>query len=247
VRAHWACSGQLCSVGLGVNVARRARLVLPGHMHLVLVEARKGHPAVPDAQAAQALAHALAEHQRLSDVRVHAWSVLPAAWRLLCTPAQASSLAELVQGVGRRYVPWLHRHRSQGEGGSPWAGRFRSAPVDPQAFEVALLWAEACDPATPPWLGSAEHHQGRTLCPWLVEHEQHWRWGNTPFEREARHQALAQSGLSSAQQQSIASALKKGLPWGSVAFWTQWGESRGIAAQARPRGRPRKKTEPNSP
>jgi putative transposase len=221
-------------------VARRARLVLPGQLHLVLVEARKGHQAVPDAQAAQALAHALAEHQRLSDVRVHAWSVLPAAWRLLCTPAQASSLAEMVQGVGRRYVPWLHRHRSQGEGGSPWAGRFRSAPVDPQGFDTALLWAEGWGEPAPPWLGSAEHHQGRSPCAWLVEHEQYWRWGNTPFDREVAHQSLVQLGLSASQLGAIQASLRRGLPWGRVAFWTQWGELLGGAAQVRPRGRPRK-------
>ena len=61
---------------------------------------------------------------------------------LLATPAQAESLARLMQSIGRRYVALFNRRH--GRRGTLWDGRFRTSLLDSQTLLLpAMLHIES--------------------------------------------------------------------------------------------------------
>ena len=107
------------------------------------------------------------------------------------------------------------------------------APVRAGTVAVASEWH---------W-SSAQHHVGRHASPLVTEHEGWWRIGNTPFEREARHDIELQRMLSDARVAELCNAARGGWPLGSPAFMAMVAQVSGQAVLPRPRGRPRRRIE----
>jgi putative transposase len=203
-------------------MARLPRLVVPGQPHLVLQRGR-GRVFVDDEDRRRYL-EALRGAARDCGVAVHGYVLMDDHVHLLVTPASAEALGRAMQRLGRRYVAAFNaRH---GTSGSPWAGRFRAAPIDAAQYLLACLRHLEANPvrlglvAAPedyPW-SSAAHHAGRRRDPLLSEHPAFWRLGNTPFEREAAwrrfHQAPAEPRLA----QAIREAGAKGWALGGAEF-----------------------------
>jgi putative transposase len=226
-------------------MARGARRVLVGEVHLVRQLACRGVAAVPDAAAAERLESALVQAAALCGVRLHALGIWSTELRLLVTPSEPSSLARTMQAVGRLYVPWLNQSTSGS--GSPWAGRFQSAVVDPQShFFQALRFVEGLGAGgsdAVPWRSSLGFHLGQGRAQWLTQHPRYWALGNTPFEREAAHARWREQPLAPAELLCIQRALSRGGALGDVAFLQSLERRTGLSWMAAPRGRPRKKIE----
>lgn len=173
---------------------------------------------------------------------MHAMGLWPGEVRLVCTPAQAQGLADMLQAAGRIYVPWLNRRTAAS--GSPWAGRFQSAVVDAQGcfFDVLRfvegLAADAAEGVA--WRSSLSFHLGRARADWLTEHPRYWALGNTPFEREAAHARWLEQPLAPTEVRRIRLALSRGGALGDVAFLQSLERQTGLPWLTAPRGRPRK-------
>lgn len=221
-------------------MARTARLAVAGEYHQVLLEGR-GTVFQDEADCAGFLA-VLSEELRITPrVALVAWILMPASVRLLVIPREAGALASLMQGLGRRWVPQYNaRH---GLSGSPWTGRYRSAPVDSgwalRAMRQIECSAVLSGIADLPWEYRWSSCAGRVLgVPPLLEMAETEVWtglGNTPFDRQSRYQAF----LAEAESESEAwllgleAALRRGSPYGSA----DWMDRAGIPASRRPTGR----------
>ncbi|HVK31193.1 MAG TPA: transposase [Burkholderiaceae bacterium] len=226
-------------------MARLPRLALAGELHQVALRGHNGGAAFTDEADRTDFLAMLRQAALEQDVAVHAYVLLDAQVRLLCTPARADALGRLMQSLGRRYV--LAFNRRHGRRGTLWEGRFRSGVIDAAHW---LLDATVLIEDLPVQSGlvaaagdwrwsSAAHHLGRLRDPVVTEHGAYWSLGNTPFERELAHARLLAHGIERPRAEQLERALQQGLALGSGAFLAKLAETTSRPLTARPRGRPR--------
>lgn len=229
-------------------MARLKRLTFASQAHLLVLSGTATQTLFTDDEDHRRFALALLECSRASDVAVHAYSLLDKQVLMLATPVQPDSLQQFMQRLGRKYVGAFNlRH---GRSGALWARRYGAAAIDAASqgwrcirlIEQApvragrVTWAQDW-----PW-SSAAHHVGQLRNPVLREHELHWRLGNTPFEREARHAQLIADPLGDADARSLIAAAMRGWPIGPPSFVEALGDASDrppSQLRPRPRGRPK--------
>ena len=219
-------------------MARRPRLCLPAHPHLVLQRAAAG----VDAFAAEAdyLAYLkrLATAAPARGVQVHGWALLPGAAWLLLTPADCAGLSALMQE--------LARVASRTRGAALWDGRFRSALLQPgdtvlQALlavdQVAALEGVVVDAAA--WRHSSlAHHAGGRADAVVREAAEYWALGNTPYAREAAFRAQLAAGVGARAWPRLRAAVLSGVALGDAGFVAGAEQALGRAVAVGRRGRP---------
>ena len=204
-------------------MARLPRLVVPDHPHHVLQIGNDNQLIFRDADDYQRFLAWLKECAREFKIAIHAYVLMPNHFHLLATPASAEGLAQMMQRLGRYYVPWYNVKYSRS--GSLFQGRFKTSLIDAERYFMlcsryvesnpvrSQLVAEARDY---PW-SSFAHHAGVRPDPVVTDHALYWALGNTPFQREAAYIALSQP-LSAADMAMLDAAVLKGWPLGSDAF-----------------------------
>jgi len=237
-------------------MARLARFAFAGQAHLiVLAGAAVGSSLFVDDEDRRRFTLALLECSRACGVAVNAYSLLDEQILMLVTPAQPESLPRFMQRLGRNYVGAFNlRH---GRSGALWARRYGAAAIDAatQGWRCIRFIEQApvrvgrvARPQDWPW-SSAPHHVGQLRNPVLHEHELHWRLGNTPFEREARHAQVIADTLGDADVRSLLAASMRGWPVGPPSYVDGLAEATNRPPnqlRPRPRGRP-KSARPSKP
>ncbi len=230
-------------------MARLPRLYAPGLPQLVQASfvqplAAPGQPAPQDIF--NQLVAWLGDSAQRHKVAVHGWVLATDRILLLATPADESGLPRLMQTLGRNLAARLR-------GGRVFAGRYRSALLEPHAWVLrAQIWLEtypvrnggASDPDSWPW-SSAGSHTGashQTPAPsWQTDHADYWACGNTPFDRQANYRKLLQDGLSRDESQRIEQAVSGQWALGGPAFISGLAHTASRRVSPGHRGRPRKK------
>ena len=221
-------------------MARLPRLAVAGHAHLALMLGHSAQPVFVDDGDRQAFLAALRDAARQHGVAVHAYALQPTQVLLLLTPTTGNALGLLMQGLGRRYGAAFNRRH--GRRGSLWAGRFRTAVVQPGAhllealLHVDLQGAVGGAPSAA-WC-SLGHHLGARRDPLVTDCSAWWALGNTPFEREAAYRRCLDEGLPPGRAAALADAASKGWAVGDAAFLATLAQQADRPVQPRPRGRP---------
>lgn len=232
-------------------MARLTRFAFAGQPHLLALVADPAQPLFADDEDRRRFMTTLLECSRACDVAIHAYSLLDEQVLMLASPALANALQQFMQRLGRKYVGAFNRRH--GRRGALWGRRYGAAAIDPatQGWRSIRLIEQAPvragkvpQPQDWPW-SSAAHHVGLWRNPVVREHELHWRLGNTPFEREARHAQMLAETLADADVQALIAAAKRGWPIGPPAYVEALSEGAARPLKPRPRGRPR--TERRSP
>lgn len=217
-------------------MARLPRAVMPGHPHLVIHRGRSGQAVFVDAADRASYLANLGDAARAAKVSLHGYALLANETRLLATPEAADGLAQLMQAVGRKYVPAFNKKHVRS--GTPWDGRFRSAVVGPgQHFLACLRFVEAANESAN---SSLAHHLGRWIDPLVADHPALWALGNTPFEREAVYRRFIEQPPAEGEVAAILLATRNGWALGSPAFCAIVARQTGRRTQPMARGRPRK-------
>ena len=235
-------------------MARLARLTFAGQAHLIVLVGTADQPVFIDDEDRRRFTLALLECSRACGAGVHAYSLLDEQILMLATPAQSDSLQRFMQRLGRKYVGAFNlRH---GRVGALWARRYGAAAIDPategwrciRLIEQAPVRAgRVARPQDWPW-SSAPHHVGQLRNPVLREHELHWRLGNTPFEREARHAQVVAESLADAEVRALIAASMRGWPIGPRSFVDSLADAADRpSAELQPRARGRPKSRVASP
>ena len=220
-------------------MARQTRLVIPGLAHLLSL------PALPDVQPfptegdrARFLGM-LRETATAQPLQVHAFALMSGEVRALATPADEAALSHWIQAVGRRYVSAYNRQ--YGRSGTLWAGRFRCAAIEPGAWTLRALRLvdSAC---TESGATSAAQRTGGARDWPMVDPQEYWSLGNTPFERENAYAGLLAEPMAAAHLDRIRRCLSGGWACGEDPFLRRIAAGRSRRASPRPRGRPRAST-----
>jgi putative transposase len=204
-------------------MARLPRLVVAHHPHHVIQTGNDSQLVFREADDYQRFLVWLKESAREFKVAVHAYVLMPNHFHLLASPATEEGLAQMMQRIGRYYVPWYNAKYSRT--GSLFQGRFKTSLIDAERyFMVCSRYIESNpvrsqlvpDARDYPW-SSFAHHAGLRSDPVITDHALYWALGNTPFQREAAYMELSQP-LGEAEKAMVDAAVLKGWPLGSDAF-----------------------------
>ena len=229
-------------------MARLPRLVVPNHLHHIVARGNNDQQIVLDDADCQRFLSSLRDSAQRSGVAIHAYVLLPSRVQLMATPADEEGLGKLMQAIGRHYVPYFNaRH---GRSGNLWEGRYRATVMEADTYFLAcaqlieqqpVVAGIVADPLSYSW-SSYAHHSGARREVWLADHPAYWALGNTPFEREAAYQQLAQASGSSELIAEIEAATRKAWPLGSEEFRRRLGKLTDRRLEPARRGRPRKQS-----
>lgn len=222
-------------------MARRARLVLPQLAHLVSLRALAGLHPCPSAEHQHQLLALLHESAGAEGLQLHAYALLHDELRLLATPTTEAALSRGIQAFGRRYVGYYNRACARA--GTLWAGRFRSAALQPGPWVVQALRYVDGAAAADTDLTSAPGRTGAAARIALVDPPEYWALGNTPFERERRYAELLAQPLDPAVCERIARCLAGGWPCGDESYLRSAEATMARPTRPRARGRPPKRRE----
>ena len=77
----------------------------------------------------------LTEHAGTAGCRVHAYALMSNHVHLLITAERAQAAGALMKALGQRYVQYVNR--AYRRSGTLWEGRFRSCPIQEEAYLLA--------------------------------------------------------------------------------------------------------------
>jgi putative transposase len=228
-------------------MARLPRLILPHQPHHVIQRGNDRQLVFREDEDYQRFLGWLKESARFYHVAIHAYVLMPNQVHLLATPADHEGLAQMMQKLGRFYVPWFNN--KYGRSGGLFEGRFRTSLVEAEPYlltcsryiELNPVRANlAPAPLDYPWSSHA-HHAGVRADALVTDHALYWALGNTPFQREAAYLDLVQQGVSADEIAAIEGAVLKGHPLGSDAFKAELERTTKRQILPAKRGRPFKK------
>jgi putative transposase len=227
-------------------MARLPRLVVPHQPHHIIQRGNDRQAIVRDEEDCQRFIAWLKECAKFYRVAVHAYVLMPNHVHLLATPIDKEGLAQMMQRLGRYYVPWFN-HKYQRYGGL-FQGRFRTSLIDTEQYFLACSRYIELNPvrahivANPldyAW-SSYAHHAGARVDPLVSDHPLFWALGNTPFQREAAYIALVDQGIAPDELERITLSLIRSVPLGSQAFKEQLERTTQRQILPAKRGRPLK-------
>ena len=205
-------------------MARLPRLILPSQPHYVIQRGGHGIDVFQDAIDYSAFLVWLRSASRTFKVAVHAYALLPDRIDLLVSPATEDALGQMMQWIGRLYVPYYNQKYDRS--GALWQGRYKTSVLDPEQYfmlcsryleMVPVAAGMAAQARDYPWSSHA-HHIGVRPDPVITDHALYWALGNTPFDREAAYLELTQQALPAGQLKAVEQAVLKGWPLGSDQF-----------------------------
>lgn len=205
-------------------MARQSRLVLPNYPHHIVQRGNDRQPIFRDEADYRRFLDWLKESARFYRVAIHAYVLMPNHLHLLATPADGEGLAQMMQKLGRLYVPWFNQ--KYGRSGGLFEGRFRTSLLESERYLLACSRHIELNPVRAqlastaldyPW-SSYAHHAGAGHDATVSDHSLYWALGNTPFQREAAYIELVEQGATSDETNAISQAVLKGQPLGSDAF-----------------------------
>ncbi|QGZ40260.1 putative transposase [Pseudoduganella flava] len=228
-------------------MARLPRLIVPSQPHYVIQRGLNGQSVFQDADDHTTFLGFLKTAARTYKVAVHAYVLLPDQLHLLVTPSDEDGLGQMMQWLGRCYVPYYNQ--KYGRAGTLWHGRYKTSVVDADNFLlICCRYAEFAPvrtgqaglPEQFPW-SSYGHHAGLRSDPVVTDHPAYWSLGNTPFQREAAYIELANQPLSAAQIATVEAAVLKGWPLGTDKYKKDLEQKAKRQVLPAKRGRPFKK------
>jgi putative transposase len=184
------------------------------------------------------------EAARRWECAIHAYVLMTNHVHLLVTPRDAEAISRFMQYVGRRYVPYVNRKYRRT--GTLWEGRFKSSPVQSEAYLlVCYRYIEmnptragmAAAPADYPW-SSCRHNALGESNPILTAHPEYLALGDSDDRRQAAYRRLLADDLEQTAVEQVRACLQTGTPFGNDRFREQIQRTLGRKVGYSKRGRP---------
>lgn len=154
-------------------------------------------------------------------VAVHAYALMPNHVHLMVTPEDPTGVSEMMQAVGRVYVPrFNHRHERTG---GLWEGRYRSFAIENENYWLTCMRYVELNPVRAglvtspdeyPWSSARAHALGRPD-PVVTPHALYERLGTTPGERQQAWRAMCRDETPDHELAELRVAIRAGRLTGS--------------------------------
>ncbi len=194
----------------------------------------------------------LAEYAGKSDCRIHAYVLMPNHLHLLISAERADAPAALMKALGQRYVQYVNR--VYGRSGTLWEGRFRSCPIQEDAYLLAcqryielnpVRAGMVEHPGSYPWSSYPANGAG-IANPLIQPHALYEALGVDAPARQAAYRELIRSEVEPGVMDRIRQATNGNFLLGDADFAAQVAATTGRRVLPGKPGRPRKLGEPDS-
>lgn len=230
--------------GHDARMPRMPRFFVPGAaMHVVQRGANRA-PAFVEAADFTFYRQCLAFSARTHGVAVHAYVLMTNHVHLLVTPGGPTSVARMMQSIGRVYVPYFNAAHSHS--GTLWEGRYRATIVDADTYLLTCMRYIELNPvragmvAAPgdyPWSSFAANALGE-LDEALTPHPLYRQLANSPGERRSIWRGIIGVSVAEPELAAIRDATQHAWALGNASFRAQ-AECFGRRAQRMPPSRRR--------
>jgi len=182
------------------------------------------------------------------DCKLHAYVLMTNHVHLLLTPKKANFVPRLIMSIGRRYVQYINR--TYGRTGALWDSRYKSSVVHADSYLLTCQRYIELNPVRAAMVDDAAHYRWSSYRhnalgqpdSRLSPHPVYTAMAASDKARQAAYRALFRAELDSDAIDDIRLALNQNQPIGSNRFHTQIAKKLGERREARPRGRPRLKS-----
>ena len=154
-------------------MARLARIVIPGHPHLVTQRGNGRARSFFDDADYALYRDLLVENCRAAEVEVWAWCLMPTHVHLILVPSDPDGLRRALARVHRHYAGVIQARRKRT--GHFWQGRFGAVAMDEPYLAAALCYV------------SLNPVRAR-----LVERAQDWRWASTRAQLRGKDDGITE-------------------------------------------------------
>ena len=192
----------------------------------------------------------LGEHAGKTGCRVHAYVLMTNHVHLLVSADKAESAGALMKALGQRYVQYVNR--AYRRSGTLWEGRFRSCPVQEEAYLLAcqryielnpVRAGMVAHPAEYRWSSYRANGQGETNAR-VHPHPLYLALETDDAGRQAVYRELFRDELEPGLVDEIRRATNGNFALGNESFAAQVSAALGRRAAPGKPGRPRKPVKP---
>ena len=202
---------------------RKRRFFLPGVPAHIVQRGRSRQPVFFADDDYQAYLHWLAEAGERYKCAIHAYVLMTNHVHILATPRESGGLSQMMQYLGRRYVPYINRRYSMS--GSIWEGRYKASLVDDEMYLLRCMRYVELNPVRANMVVQAGHYRwssyrinaqgaSNTL---ISPHALYLALGKTGSQRLAAYKAVVKAGRDDSHGE-INSAWQTGTPLGGERF-----------------------------
>jgi putative transposase len=229
---------------------RKPRFFLPGiPVHAV----QRGHSREPvfyEDGDYQAYLYWLGEAARRYGCAIHAYVLMTNHVHVLVTPADEDGISQMMQYVGRRYVPYINR--TYGTSGTLWEGRYKASLVQEEAYLLTCMRYIELNPVRADMVKSPAHYRWSSYRSngqgkedkLLTPHETYMALGRTLEKRGEAYRELFKAHLDIGMLDAINAAWQTGTPLGNEYFRDKIERKLKCKVGYSKRGRPKKGSDP---
>jgi putative transposase len=230
---------------------RTARAVVPGFPHHIIQRGHNKQDVFAEPGDFQYYLATLAAFKEIYGVKVYAFCLMTNHVHLILQPGDdPAGLGQLMKRLAGRQTRLFNRQ--EGRSGTLWEGRYKSSPVETDAYLLACCrYVElnpvragmVADPAKYRWSSHAQRIGESTDYPWLDSHPGFDALGSTEVRRRARYRDFVASSVPPGEWDLIRDAVQRGQLTGRERFVDQVARLVGRRIEHRRPGRPGRSSE----
>lgn len=224
---------------------RSARIVMPHFPHHVVQRGHNRQAVFAERKDYERYLAALQEFKDPYGVKVYAYCLMTNHVHLLLCPGDPEGIGKLMKRLAGRQT--RYHNVLEGRSGTLWEGRYKSSPVETEAYLLACCrYIElnpvrariVSDPASYPW-SSCGHALGNNRCSWLDPSPAFVSLGLDDAERRARYRDYLLSAIPEDEWALIRESLQRGQLTGTERFAAEISALVGRRILRRGPGRPK--------
>ena len=116
---------------------RKPGFFLPDVPVHIVQRGQSREPVFFEADDYHAYLHWLKESAARYECAIHAYVLMTSHIHILATPKNKHSISQMMQYIGRRYVPYINH--TYGTSGSIWEGRFKASLIHDEQYLLTCL------------------------------------------------------------------------------------------------------------
>ncbi len=237
------------SIAVKHCMPRMPRVIVPNHPHHILQRGHnRGVVFIEREDYLRYLDH-LEECKKRLQVKVYAYCLMTNHVHLILDPGERiDSIGLLMKHVAGRTTRYVNKleHRS----GTLWEGRFKSSPIQSEAYFLACCRYVELNPVRAGIVDSPEeyrwssysHQIGLETEPWMDQHMGFDDLGVSDQVRRQKYKEWIEDYIPQHQLDFIRKTVQRGQLTGSTRFQEEIHRKIGRRVECRGRGRPKKKT-----
>lgn len=230
---------------------RFGRVVVPGYPHHIIQRGHNKQVVFAEEADLEYYLATLADFKDALGVQVHAFCLMTNHVHLVLQPGEEiASLGRLMKRLAGRQT--RHVNRQEGRSGTLWESRYKSSPIQTDAYLLACCRYVELNPVR---AGMVERPEGYRWSsyrqrvadaahyPWLDMHPCFEVLGATEQERRAHYREFVYSSIPPGEWELIREAVQRGQLTGTARFVDEVAAIIGRRIERRKQGRPRERAD----